>query len=192
MLTAILANPEKSRRERMVDFGLVGLVQIVALGYGLHAVWVARPAVLAFEHDRLVVVTANEIDVQKLSDAPEGLRHLALGGVMKVGTRQAVSSDEFFKSVEQGLNGVSPAMRPGWWLPWEQQINVMRERAKPLQELMARRPEAHEVLRAAVDKAGQAPSALFYLPLTSSNTREWIVLLDEHMNIVGHAHVDGF
>ena len=67
LLTLILASPRKSRRERWLDFSLIGLIQALALAYGLHSVWVARPAVLAFEVDRLVVVDNGQI----LADGPK-------------------------------------------------------------------------------------------------------------------------
>ena len=193
VMTAVVASPKKSRRERWLDFSLVGAIQLAALAYGLHSVWVARPAVLAFERDRLVVVTANEVETDTLSQAPQGLRRLPWAGVLTVGTREAASNEEFFQSVDLGLAGVSPAMRPGWWRPWGDPVTAaMRERAKPLTELLARRPEQSEVLRRAAQNSGVDVAQLRYLPLTSSNTKDWVALLDAEMKMVGYAPVDGF
>ncbi|RMX15070.1 fimb protein [Vandammella animalimorsus] len=191
-MTAVLANPKKSRRERLVDFALVGFIQMMALAYGLHSVWLARPVVLAFERDRLVVVTANEIDHGDLIHAPEGMRQLPLAGVQTVGIRSARNSEEFLQSVELGLGGVSPAMRPGWWTPFGEQMSEMLERAKPLSELIGRRPESADILRKAAQASGLEPSILRYLPLVSSKTKDWVALLDVQMNMVGYAPVDGF
>ena len=193
VMTAILASPRKSRRERWLDFGIVAAIQLAALTYGLHSVWVARPAVLAFERDRLVVVTANEVDVDSLHQAPQGSDRLPWAGVLRVGTRDAVSNEEFIQSVNLGLAGVSPAMRPGWWQPWSDSVQAaMRERAKPLAELLARRPEQSEVLRTAAQDSGVEVAQLRYLPLTSSKTKDWVALLDVDMRMVGYAPVDGF
>ena len=167
-------------------------MQLGALVYGMHSVWVARPVVLGFEQDRLVVVTANEIDQTKLAEAPEGLRRLPLAGVLHVGTRQPRDNKEFMASVEQGLAGLSPAMRPGWWEPLAQHRAAMRARAKPLDELIARRSGQAATLRAAASDAGRPSSELRYLPLTSSKTKDWVALLDADMNMVGWAPVDGF
>lgn len=192
LLTAILASPSKSQRERWLDFGLIGAIQLAALVYGMHSVWVARPAVLAYERDRLVVVTANAVDQDSLAQAPEDMRRLPWAGVRKVGTREAGSNEEFFESVNLGLAGVSPAMRPGWWLPWANQVPDMRQRAKPLAELLARRPEHASVLRDAAQTSGLEVADLSYLPLTSSKTKDWVALLDKQLNMVGYAPVDGF
>lgn len=192
LLTWILASPRKSQRERWLDFGLIGLIQMAALVYGLYSVWVARPVVLAFEVDRLLVVSANEIDATHLAQAPEGLRRLPLWGVHQVGTRRSANNQEMLEGLELGLAGISHAMQPGWWLPWSEQIAVMKVRAKPLAELIARRPEAAQMLQEAAKSAGADPASLLYLPLTSSKIKEWVALLDAQMNMVGWAPVDGF
>ncbi|MCB1987992.1 MAG: hypothetical protein KDE69_06495 [Burkholderiaceae bacterium] len=192
LLTLIVASPKKLRRERRLDLGLIGIIQLLALAYGLHSVWVARPAVLAFEADRLVVVKANEIELADMVKAPESLRRLSWWGVQKVGTRRAANGAELIASVERGLAGISLAQQPGWWIPWEQTREALRERAKPMSELLARRPSDAEVLRSAARATGQPVNELWYLPLTSSKTLAWIALLDSEMDLVGYAPVDGF
>lgn len=83
------------------------------------------------------------------------------------------------ESVERGLAGWSPATQPGWWLPWDAAHADLKTRAKPLPELIARRPpDAQALLRAAAQAAGADPAKLLYLPLTSSTTKDWVALLD--------------
>ena len=192
LLTLIVGSPEKSRRERILDLIVIGTIQLAALAYGMHSVWTARPVVLAFERDRLMVVTANEVDKAELPKAPEGLRNLPFSGVMKVGTRRPATPNEMFESVSLSAAGSPPAMRPGWWVPWAQQVADIKARAKPLMELIARRPQEAQQLRDAAKSAGADPATLVYLPLTSSKVREWVVLLDADVRPVGFARVDGF
>ena len=190
LLTLILASPSKSVRERWVDLGLVGLVQVAALLYGLHAVWAARPVVLAFETDRLVVVTANQVQTEALAQAPVGLQTLPWWGVVPVSTRHPVDTEELFTSVNLSLSGISPAMRPGWWQPWDSA--QMDTRAKPITELLARRPQDASTLHAAIAATGLAAPQLRYLPLTTDKTKDWVALLNANGHVVGHAPVDGF
>lgn len=192
LLTLILASPKKSRRERWLDFSLIGLIQLAALAYGMHSVWVARPVALVFEVDRLVVVTANEVKADALAKAPESLRQLPWAGVLKVGTRKPANSDEMLRSVEQGLAGLSLAQQPDWWQPWGASHDAMRQRAKPLADLIARRPAHAPALQDAARDAGRPVAQLLYLPLVSSKTLNWVALLDEQMTMVGWAAVDGF
>lgn len=192
LLTLILASPKKSQRERWLDFGLIGVCQALALAYGLHSVWAARPAVLAFETDRLVVVTANQIDPAELVKAPEGLRRLPWWGVLRVGTRRAANGTEFLESVGRSLTGISTGMQPSWWLPWSQAQASMAGRAKPVTELLARRPADAGTIEAAIQASSHKTEDLHYLPLTSSKTLDWVALLDTQMNVVGWTAVDGF
>lgn len=192
LLTLLLANPAKSQRERWLDFSLVGLVQLAALLYGLHSVWVARPVVLAFETDRLVIVTANEVQTENLPQAPAGLQTLPWWGLHLVGTRKAASGEEFFENMGLSLGGISPAMRPGWWMPWSRTLSDMRARAKPVTELLERRPQDSDALHTAIESTGLTAENLYYLPLTTRHVKEWVVLLDAGMRIAGYAPVDGF
>lgn len=192
LLTMILVNPKKSRKERWLDLSLVGLLQIIALLYGMHSVWQARPVAVAFEVDRLVLVTANEIQTEALHLAPENMKKLPWAGVFQVATRQALSSEERLETTLVGLAGISPGMRPDWWLPWDVARPAIQAQAKPLYSLAQRRLEDLEVLQSAAKKSGLDLRELFYLPFVSSKTNDWIALLDSNGNVVGYAHVDGF
>ena len=69
LLTAVLYNPRKSRRELTLDLSLVALVQLAALIYGLYSVALARPVALVHEVDRFVAVTQAQIDPAELQQA---------------------------------------------------------------------------------------------------------------------------
>lgn len=192
LLTLILANPQKSTRERTLDFSLIGCIQIIALAYGMFSVWQARPVALVFEVDRLVVVTANEVQVDQLPQAPTGLQHLPLWGVLQAGTRSAQNPQELLSSIELGMAGISPAMRPDWWQNWDSSLSAMRSRARPLSDLMAQRPTETSKLEEAAQASSLDVQALHYLPLVSSKNLEWVALLNADMQMVGWAPVDGF
>lgn len=192
LLTLVLASPKKSRRERWLDFSLVGAIQLAALAYGMHSVWAARPVALVFEVDRLVVVTANEVLQDGLPKALPEFRDLPFAGVLKAGTRKPANGAEMMRSLDLSLGGVPLAAQPDWWQPWADSLPAMRQRAKPLAELMARKPQAAPVLQDTARDAGHAAAELSYLPLVSSKTLDWVALLDAQMNVVGWAPVDGF
>ena len=192
LLTLVLASPKKSRRERWLDFSLIGLIQLAALAYGMHSVWVARPVALVFEVDRLSVVTANEVLQDRLPKALPEFRGLPFAGVLKAGTRKPASNAEMMRSLDLSLGGVPLAAQPDWWQPWADSLPAMRERAKPLAELMGRKPQAVPVLQDAARDAGRPAAELSYLPLVSSKTLDWVALLDDKLDMVGWAPVDGF
>lgn len=192
LLTLLLASPRKSGREMALDLTLIGAIQATALVYGLHAVWIGRPVVFAFETDRIAVVSANEIESADLPSAPAEFQRLPFWGVIKVATRKPKDNAEFFRSIDLSLAGFSPAMRPAWWQAMSTQREQMRAAAKPLTELLDRRPEQAEDLRLAAANSGYSLKALSYLPLTSSKTKDWVALFNDSMEMVGYASVDGF
>lgn len=192
LLTLILSNPRKSRHERWIDFSLIGAIQLAALIYGLHSVWVARPVVLAFEVDRLVVVTANEVQTDELAQALPAWQHLPTTGVWQLAVRPPQGTQEANDSLAMEMAGIAPSMRPSRWQPWAESKDEIRRRAKPLPLLLEKHPQERAALQAAADRAAAAPDRLTYLPLVSSKTMDWVALLDAELNIVGYAPVEGF
>lgn len=190
-LTFLLSKPAKTRRALWIDWVLVACIQAAALLYGLFVFYGARPVVLAFERDRFVVVSAREISAKELALAPPPLQTLATSGPTLVGTRRPKGA-EFFSDLALSLQGVEPSLRPSWWLPYPAVVQDVMAAARPLIELKRRRPEASAMLDKAAKAAGYLPSQLSYLPLTSSHTREWIVLLDSNATPRGYVPVDGF
>ena len=49
LITLVIFNPAKTRRHLVMDFTVIGLLQVAALAYGLWTVFVARPVHLVFE-----------------------------------------------------------------------------------------------------------------------------------------------
>ena len=193
LLTLVLFNPAKSRRELRLDLSLVALIQLAALAYGLYSISLARPVIQAFETDRFTVVSAAEIDPGQLPQAPPAWRTLPWNGPRLIGTRPA-RNDEILLDIDLSLQGIGPGARPSWWQPYEQSIPAVQRRMKKLADLRAARPAAGQALiDQAVRQTGQPLEALFYLPLTSrKKLDDWIVLLNAEAVIVGYAPVSGF
>ncbi len=61
LLTLLIANPLKNRRELARDIGVIVAVQLVALVYGTVTLWQGRPLYYAFSEDRLQIVQASDI-----------------------------------------------------------------------------------------------------------------------------------
>ncbi|PSJ81221.1 fimb protein [Neisseria iguanae] len=191
LLTLVLASPKKSAKERVVDFSLIGTIQLAALLYGLYSVSLARPVVAAFEQDRIMVVTAAEVDHAQLANAPEGLQQLSWFGVKRAGLREPANTEEANQRLNLSLQGVEPSMRPNWWLEDDEKERAkIRAKMKPLSVLaQARGLSEAQILAAAAVKPDEQ---LHYLPFTSSLNKGWIVLLNQNADFVAYAPIDGF
>lgn len=195
LLTLILASPAKSRRETVLDFSLVILIQLGALAYGLHTVYAARPVYLAFDVDRFTIASAAQIGDGELAKADEGFRTLPLSGVRRISLKP-VPPDQIADSAMLSLGGIEPVARPTLWMPYNEAEELPKIRAamQPVSVLLAARRDAAQqaAINSAVAVAGLPQDKLYFLPFTSDKNKEWSALLNEQGNIVGYMAVDGF
>lgn len=192
LLTAVLANPEKSAREVVIDIGLVALIQISALIYGLHTVAAARPVAVVFEVDRFVVVSAVDIHQESLKKAANPFNRLPWVGVERVAIRQIKSAEEANLDLDFSLRGIEPSMRPDRWeADSEKARELIRQKMQPIARLKKYYPKNTELL-AAIQKSGVSQEQLYYLPFTSYNNREWTVLLDKQAEFRSFIPLDAF
>lgn len=192
LLTVVLANPKKSAQEVVVDIGLVALIQISALIYGLHTVAIARPVAVVFEVDRFVVVSAVDIHQESLDKATKPFNRLPYFGVERVAIRQAKSAEEANLDLEFSLQGIEPSMRPDRWeIESDKTREMIRQKMRPITHLQSHYPQSMELI-AAIQKSGMPANRLFYLPFTSYNNREWTVLLDNQAEFRGFVPLDAF
>lgn len=99
LLTAVLYNPLKSRRELVFDLTLVALIQLAALVYGLYQVAQSRPVYLVFEVDRFHAVTAADIQPGALKPELGGLHVLSWVGPRTIGVRDPRDPNEMLRSL---------------------------------------------------------------------------------------------
>lgn len=193
LLTMVLWNPAKPRRELALDLSLVAIVQVIALAYGMHTVVIVRPVHLVFETDRLRVVTASEIETDDLPQAPPGLRQLPWTGPTLISLRAPRDSQELLKSIDLSTAGKEPSLRPGWWQEYGLGLPQLLKRAKPVAQLANAHPTQKKLIDDAVQKAGVSEASLLWIPLTSAKSMDWVVLLDKKTGLPrAYVPLDGF
>jgi hypothetical protein len=191
LLTLAVFDRRKPRAELLRDLGVIVLLQVAALGYGLNAVAKARPALVALEGDRLRVIRAIELEDIDLGKAPAGMRTLSWLGPTLVATRPPRESEKL-EAIQRGLAGEDIGMRPDFWLPAEQTREAFAQAAVPLDRLFRMRPERKADLDRAVAATSRSEAQLGYLPILARRT-DWSALVDRSSGeIVGYVDVEGF
>lgn len=61
LMSLVIYNPIKSRRELVLDYSIVAVIQLSALSYGIHTTYSARPVFEVVVKDRVELVSANEL-----------------------------------------------------------------------------------------------------------------------------------
>ena len=192
LITLVIFNRAKSRRHLVMDFSVVGLLQLAALSYGLFTVFIARPVHLVFEFHRMAVVHAVDVDPKLLSEAPPELQYLPLTGPTLLSLRAFKTADEQMTSTLQAAQGLAQAAQPGLWQPYSTARADILKEAKPVAQLKSRFPNQAAAIDSAVAKSGFGADKLRYLPLLGRKDA-WTVLIDSaNAQPVGFLPIDSF
>ena len=192
LLTFVLFNPAKPRAELLRDLGLVALIQLGALGYGLHTVWQARPLFLVQEVDRFKVIAGLALDGPAVTALPAELQSHWWSGPLTVAIREPKDAKErktvMFESVQGGRDY---AERPEFYLPYEGAAALKSlQRAKPLAVFLQKQPDQQEAARKLAHEKGADMAQWLYLPVVAR--QDWVAVLDRQGQIQGFLRGDGF
>lgn len=192
LLTLVLFNPTKPKRELWQDLGLVALVQILALGYGAWTSWQARPLYLVLEVDRFKVVMSADIEQGVLKTLPADLKPMVWGGVRTVALRRPNSVEEKNKVLFEAIEGGRDyAERPEFYVPYAGTAALASlRRAKPLEPFFQKYPEQLPVVQELARERKANLEDWRLLPVVGR--QDWIALLDKNGEIQGFAKGDGF
>lgn len=196
LLTLVLFTKTKPRAELVRDLGLVVLIQLAALGYGLHTAYQARPLFLVHEVDRFRVIAEADFlgaDVRKDIEAlREELQPTLFSGPRLVGTRKAKDMVEHAEVMFQSFKGGrDTSQRPDFYVPYSPAYALAAtERAKPLSRFLGRFPDATKTASDVLAGTGVGVADALFLPV--AHRQDWIVILDKQGNIVGFMPGDGF
>jgi hypothetical protein len=192
LLTLIIFNPLKPRRELIVDLAVIGLLQFIALGYGLWAVFSARPVHLVFEYHRVAVVSAADVDTLALAQAPSTFQVLPLKGPTLLSLRSFKDGKEQYESTMLALGGIPQAAQPMLWQPWEAaHAQILRE-SRPVADLKQRFGAQIASINNAIAATGRPADSLRYLPLLARK-ENWTVLIDaQTIKPVGFIQLESF
>ena len=196
LLTLVLFNPKKPRRELFTDMALVVLIQLSALLYGLHTAYEARPLFLVHEVDRFRVITSGDwgdADVREAIarlDVP--LRPHWLKGPVTVGIRDPRDSQERRDVMfESSFGGRDYSQRPEFYVPYDAAYQPKAlARAKPLKAFIASYPATAGEAADVLNKHGVAADEALFLPVL--HKQEWVAVLDKSARILGCLPGDGF
>ena len=139
VLTMVLVSPEKPKVALIADLALVGVIQFGCFFYGSYAIFSARPVVVIFEVDRLVLVTANQLPADFSVSSSKQRQGAHLAGLPLFDVREPESTKEYLESLDLSLQGLPRALRPGWWQSFNgESRSELVAKLKPLDGLAAK------------------------------------------------------
>lgn len=194
ILTAIVVNPEKSKKEVWCDIFIIVLIQLGALAYGVHSAYLARPIAVVYEVDRFVAISKAQLQDSKIDLVSKGFQEFRLQGPIFVGIRKPINKEEKNENMELSISGVEPSARPSWWQSYELSRFEVISRMHPVDGLVGRLPDNQLMrLKKDISRLGVSVSKLYYLPLVSFlKLDDCIIILDENANVVGYSPINGW
>lgn len=176
LLTLAIFSHKKPWKSLQRDLGIIVVLQLGALAYGLWTVAVARPVHLVFEYDRFRPIHAIEVDTSQLDKAPASLRSMPWTGPTPIGLRQ-LQGNEKVDATMIALSGVHLGLQAQYWQPYEATRADVLKAGKPLAELRKRFVKEAALIDQAVRSAGQPEEKLLWLPMNGRKDF-WTVLVD--------------
>jgi hypothetical protein len=149
MLTFIIANKNKSRRELTRDIGIIVVVQLCALVYGSVSLWNGRPLYYVFSEDSLSLKQAYDIDVEQAN----------------LGRRQNAELAPHWYSLPRWVfvapsiasaaaKGDDVTAMPKFYRPWTDGLPLLKGQLKKIGELRFFFPKEKKILTQRMQAAG--------------------------------------
>lgn len=162
LISLVIYSSAKPRRELIIDYTVVGIVQVAALIYGMYAVAVSRPVFVGFFVDQLEIVTAVELAE---SDLKEGGKFGSLSwtGPKLVAMTLPADTEERNRIMFSAVGGKDANLMPKYYQPYESVKADVTSHAKSLDALRPLSPAEQSELDRAIAKAGPRES-LRWLP----------------------------
>lgn len=182
LLTLVVFNARK--KSLKLDLAVIGIVQLVALAYGVHTLLVARPVYVASLGNRFVVVQANDVQDADLAKAQKSL---PWSGPQWVGTKTSPDKIEHERIMLGGMGGGGYGNFPQYHASLESMRDEMLRNAVPIGELRRRNPNQSHAITGWLRARGYANDAVVYQALVARSRNMSIVLDAKTAKVIGIA-----
>jgi hypothetical protein len=167
---------KSGKRGMKFDLTMIGLVQIAALIYGVHIVFLARPAFIVFVKDRFELVAAVELESDELAKAkyPQ-FRAPGWTGPQLAAADMPDDPKERDKLIDAALAGFDLQHFPRYYVPYADRMKEVLAKAVTVTRLRVSEPVSARVLDAYLASSGLKEDEVRVLMLRTRFA--WIVML---------------
>jgi hypothetical protein len=191
VLTFVVFNISKPRKELFRDIAIIVALQVCGLAYGTYTVFEARPIALVLEVGRFRLVTPANIRVQDLPKAAPAYRALPLLGPRMLATRASRAGEEQRQSIFEALAGFDVGQRPTYWRDYDDGARETAwAEAKPVEQLLKHYPDKANAILARLSVHGLQKANVRFLPVIARG--DWTAILDRQGTVRLVLPLDGF
>ncbi len=177
---------DRRKKSLPADLALIGVMQLAALGYGLHTVEAGRPHYLVFVKDRFEAVSKADLqaeDLQKAAGNPAAATAL-LGPVWAAAKPPADEKARQDVLMESALGGRDLQHFPQWYESLDNQRDGVKNRALDLDTLRRLNSDGLTVLDEAIRDSGLSQAQIGYLPLKGEESDASVLVSREDGHVI--------
>jgi hypothetical protein len=191
LITLIVFNLKKPELKR--DLTIVVLLQLAALVYGMHAVFIARPVYAVFNVDRFDVVAASEIDPAELKKAQRAeFESLPWWGPKIIAAKLPADKKELETILFSSVAGGADVFHlPRYYVPYAEMMELAKSKAMPIAVLRKKAGGATLVDRF-IAQHGQHEAQLGFVPLRGRKNDFAVVLEINTGKVAGFLLMDPY
>ncbi|MGI9291548.1 MAG: TfpX/TfpZ family type IV pilin accessory protein [Gammaproteobacteria bacterium] len=184
LLTLILFKPGKWGLK--FDMGMVATIQLAALVYGVHTLYIERPYYAVFMADRFEILAERDVDKSKISN--DAFLDKPWNGPIFVVAEMPADQKERSKITEEIFfeGGRDVHRRPELWQPYAEAVADVARNAKPLQDLLQKRPDLESEIKDFLEKQ----ESYIYIPVMGRKDILTMVLDAESLKPIDVIHAD--
>ncbi len=181
LLTLIIANPNKPRRELARDVSIIVVVQLAAAGYGVTTLWDGRPLYYTYSERFLEMVQAGDLDPeqvalgQKLNPALAPHWYSLPRWIYAPLPKAANLADEIKSAAVNGGDDV--IQMPRYYKPWEDGLAEMRKNLRVVDKMSELLPRDKKVARERLREMGVPSDQPIALPMLGRG-RPLVAIID--------------
>ena len=170
---------KEGKKTLKMDLGVIVLLQLSALAYGVFNIAEGRPVWLAYNVDRFELVRNNDIFEEKIAQALPQYQHPSWGKPQYVAVEFAKDSETRNEDMfGEALGGISLAQKPERYVDFSHAQAKIQQRMQPLEVLEQYNEQT--VVQAIVKKY---PQAIGFVPLKAVNV-DMTVLVDAQGDVI--------
>ena len=174
LLTLIVFKPGKWGLK--FDLAAIAVFQLAALVYGSHIIYLARPAFVVFVKDRFEVVSAVELQPERLAAARfDQFRKPPLTGPLLVGGAWPTGRAEQQMLLNANLAGEDLHHFPRYYVPYADSRREILAKAEPLARVRDIEPAAGKIIDEWLASSGVREQDVLHLRLRARHA--WVAVL---------------
>jgi len=190
LISLIIFNSKKPRRELIADYCVIGAVQIAALIYGVYTVSATRPVFIVFHGQRLELVRAIDLDDADLAlgVAPE-FQTRSLTGPRLVAVQMPTDLKERNDLVFSAVNGKDAELMPKYYRAYESRLADIAKESRALEQVRID-PAQQSQMEEAIADSGLPREKLRWLPMRHRFGFALVLLDAQTLEPVAYAAVE--